>query len=440
MFAGGAIMTRSLAAPVADRRPTSRSTPFRRVREDAFLLLDAERCLRLRSRYSDCEKCAQACPPRVLHMRDEGFGLADGCLRRGRCSAACPTGALQVDGFPSDLLRIPEQSESPLHVDCWKVPASESPANAVRVPCLGGIAMHHLVQWHSASGQYGIVLIDRGWCGQCSAGCGSVQPAQEALDASRALLEELGVPERSLPRLLSLPLPRAHMPASIPEAPAAQPLSRREFFASFSRGAVRTVAPAVVVQHDEQAQSRRARSERVESTPHSRMIARAIAIGSQRGRPVPAELFPALRVSDACRNHKVCAATCPTRALQAYRSDVGRTEGIAYDAVACIACGDCTRSCPERALTLIPQSNGKAPHGPTELTRWTLRECCDCGHEFADSSSGNICQPCRKTRELARAGFPQLFGSAFCEIGEQIPGELSKKSIDIMHITGKERT
>lgn len=396
----------------ATRQAVAPRPVFRPIRSEYAIAFARDYCLRLRSRYNDCELCAQACPARVLRITATTVELGEGCLRCGQCSAACPTSALQLDGFSIDAARVSAPSGSPLYIDCWKVPAADSPHDAIRVPCLGGIALHHLVQSHAAAEGRRLVLIDRGWCGQCSAGCGANHPAQETLDATRALLAELGVPEQALPRIESLPLLRAQMPTEIPGPLAAQPLSRRKFFADITRNAARAIAPIAAGQPDDDAQSRRARIARIETTARSQLVAQAAALGARHGQPLPAELFPALRIADACCNHQVCAATCPTRALQAYRSEDGAAAGIAFNAAACIACGDCTRACPERALTLVPHGNGEVPRGATALTRWTLRECYDCGREFADSGSSSVCPTCRKTRELTRTSFSQLFGAA----------------------------
>lgn len=413
-------MTLSLHAPVAGWQPTSRPIPFRRVRKDACLLLDADRCLRLRSRYSDCERCVQACPPRVLHVHDEGFRLADGCLSCGRCSAACPTNALQTEGFAANPSHA-SSSQTPLYFDCWKVPPSLSPRGAMRVPCLGGVALHRLVKWHVTSEGRPIVLLDRGWCGRCSAGSGAIHPAQEALNAARALLAKLGVSTNTLPRLESLPLPPARMPADIPGPLAARTVNRREFFSGMTRAAARAIAPVVMGEHGESGQSCSARLGKIESTAYSQLLSQAAVLGERHGRSLPAGLFPALRVSDACRNHQVCTATCSTGALQAHSNGNGATAGIAFDAAACIACGDCTRACPEQALALVPRGEGEVAQGAAALTRWALRECYDCGREFADPGSSNACPVCRETRQLMHTSFSQLFSSVHGQQGEPSP-------------------
>lgn len=411
-------MTSSHAASQDSMQRAKARLLFRPLRREDSVALDPRRCLRLRSRQNDCDRCAQACPARVLRVSHVAVELDDGCVRCGRCSAACPTGALQTEGFAVTPAHA-ATSEAPLYVDCWKVPASASPQDAPRVPCLGGIGLHHLVRWHVASGGRRIVLVDRGWCGQCSAGSGAEHPAQKTLDLARALLARLAVRESALPRIEASSLPRAQMPVDIPEAPAAQPLTRREFLAGVTRNALRRLAPAATGQPEQGAQSRRARAARIVGTPRSQLLAQAAVLAARHNRPLPAELFPALQASDACRNHQVCAASCPTRALQAYESEDGAAAGIAFDARACIACGDCVRACPERALALAPQGNREIPSGAAALTRWALRECRDCGQDFADPGAGNACATCRKTRELAQAGFHQLFGSACSLHGER---------------------
>lgn len=398
------------------------------VRDEIYLQFDAHRCLRLRSRYSDCDRCAKACPPRVLRVTHEWLELADGCLSCGRCSAACPTDALQTEGFAANPSRE-SANQTPLYVDCWKVPPSLSPRDATRVPCLGGIALHRLVQWHVMSEGRQIVLLDHGWCGQCSAGSGAKHPAQEALDAAHALLAGLGAPENALPRLESLPLPPTQMPADIPEPLAARTLSRREFFSGITRATARAIAPVVVGEGGKRMPSRGARLGKIEITARSQLLAQAAALAKRHCRPLPAALFPTLRVSDACCSHQICAAICPTGALQAYANGDGATAGITFDAASCIACGDCTRACPEQALALLPRGDGEVPQGTTVLTQWALRECYDCGREFADSGSSNVCPACRETRELMHASFSQLFGSVRGSHGEP-PAEQSSIGTD----------
>lgn len=369
--------------------------------------LDTDRCLRLRSRYSDCENCAQACPVHALRVSFERIELPDDCLGCGQCTAACPTGALHTDDFVASPAGT---SSGPLYVDCWKVPPARSANEAMRVPCLGGIPVHELVRLHTVCAPHPVVLVDRGWCGQCSAGSKGNHPAQAALNATRELLAELGVAEPMLPRLERDSLSRREMPAEIPEGFVARRLSRRDFFTGIARDAARVIAPAAQP-HEAQSETRRPLPRQIENPPRARLLEHAAVLRRRHRRPLPATLFPAVRLLDACRNHNVCAAVCPTGALRSYASEDGGARGIGFDAEVCIACGDCTRACPEQAIELLVAGNGKLPHGVATLTRWPVRECRDCGCAFANGGADTVCPACRKTRDLVRASFSQFFSA-----------------------------
>jgi ferredoxin len=340
----------------------------------------------------------------VLRVGSERIELAEGCLRCGRCRAACPTGALRVEGFEASLRRRAERNE-PVYVDCWKVPPSRSPGEALRVPCLGGVAPHDLFHWYLDGGGRALALLDRGWCSGCSAGSAAAHPAAEALDAVRRLFSQLGVPEDELPRLEKRPLPAAEMPASIPDPLAARTLDRRAFFAGMTRSALRAAsALRGSAPRASRPAPRRAWTMAAEGAPRASLLARAAELAESNGRTLPAELFPSIRVSGACRNHRVCAAICPTGALQRYECE--NTSGIRFDPRACIACGDCTRACPEHAIVLAPRADAVPPNAPAELTRWTRRLCVRCDEEFASGGEDEHCPACRKDLALFASVFP----------------------------------
>ncbi|HXF65191.1 MAG TPA: 4Fe-4S dicluster domain-containing protein [Burkholderiales bacterium] len=401
---------------------------FGALREGAPLAFDAGRCLRLRSRYSACEACARACPAGVLCVSDTAVTLAqEGCLHCGRCAAACPAGALQVEGFPRSEAALEARAGLPLYLDCWKVPASCSPAGALRVPCLAGLGLHEILRLH-AEGR-ALVALDRGWCARCRAGCGQEHAALETIESARALLEALGVPERALPRLERQPLLPERMARGPIEALAERRLSRRDFVASLLREGIQAAAPPLP-----QPVSPPPRPGLFSDAPRAQLTALARAIAARHGREAPAELYPELRVSSGCRNHQVCAAICPSGALTGYETGDG-TAGLVFDAAACIACGECARACPEGALTVLPhRAAGAAPAAPETLTRWGVRECDECGREFAAHGEQTLCLSCCKTRDLARQGFHQLFGAARAEGRSARGGERRTE-----HVNGEER-
>ncbi len=363
-------------------------------------------CLALRSRYGRCSRCQDQCPAAVLHLESNALRLGGGCLNCGRCAGACPTGALAAPGFAQPAPE-PVPSE-PITVECWKVPGRIAPGDAVRVPCLGGVSTGRWLALAAAADGPRVEAVDRGWCGACAAGGGGPHPATLQLAEANRLLEAAGVPEAQRIVLKRRPLPQCDLPPEIPDPLTRGSMDRRSFLRGLSRRAAVAAADALpalsAAEADEPAAQRAVRAP---SPERQRVVAAIERIAGRARLPLPAQLFPALRVSDACANHNVCASVCPTGALAAWMEHAA--SGIAFDADACIACGDCERACPERAVTLLPEGDGSVPQAPARLTRFEERECPECQRPFAGGHGERLCGPCGKSLEFARSAFHQLF-------------------------------
>ncbi|MBI3575216.1 MAG: 4Fe-4S binding protein [Gammaproteobacteria bacterium] len=383
---------------------TVTTVTFRRLDPGAPVGLRAGACLPLRSRHTECDACVTVCPVGVLHRGEEIFSLDEGCLGCGRCATVCPTGALAVQGFapnPDDT-----GATGTLAVDCRRVPAGLAPVGALRVPCLGGFSVGRLLALRLAAGERPLNLLDRGCCRNCPAGKGARHPARAALLEARAWLRQTGVPPALWPRLTRRRLPPAARPEPVGAAPT-PPVRRRDFFGELARelmaeaGARSASHPAARAAVNPDRQRRSPERER-----------RRLALGglaARYGTTVPARFFPTVRIGDACRDHGLCAALCPTGALRVHAGDDVR--GVAFDAAACIACGLCESACPEQALRLQPGGGGTADK-VVVLTEHATRACADCGQTFAASDRETLCPTCRKSRAFAQAGFKALFAGA----------------------------
>lgn len=402
------VMPGSQSTSVAGVQPTPPRVRYGRLQDSAPLGLHLDACLAVRSKHADCRACETACPARVLSVAaGEGPALKEGCVGCGRCAAACPTGALAVPGFGAPAL-APQGGA--VTVECWKVPRGESPRDALRVPCLGGLSVSQLLELRAEAREREILLADRGWCARCSAGCRQAHPAARNVEQANRLLGEAGLPPALHIRFETGLLPAGRMPERIPEADAEQAISRRAFFSSLAGRVTATVNDIVqIVPADGDASPDR--RSRIRSYERERTLAQVQRVASHWKRPIPRSLFNALQVSAACRDHGVCAATCPTGALHRYEADAGRSRGLAFDAWGCIGCGHCEKVCPEDALRL-DRGAGGAPAGATPLTRFSEAACSDCGASFSTAlgEEETVCMNCRKRRNLARSAFQQLFG------------------------------
>jgi ferredoxin len=362
---------------------------LRSLRDGAALRLDEGACLPLRSKAGQCSACADVCPAGVLRAEVAAIGLDEGCLNCGRCAAACPTEALSLEGY--GIAATARAGTGPLRIECWKVMRSRSGTEAVRVPCLGGLSTGRVLELWRAAGEAGLELVDRGWCGACSAGGGDRHPAQGSLDAARLWLEALGVEPERLPRLVSRPLPAREMPESIPAPETERPVSRRQFLHALAAAPVPVGAPGAPAFPA---------SARRESGERRRVLDALGAIAAERGTPLPEELFARVTNNGACADHRICTAICPTGAL-AVRALDGQT-ALEFDAETCIACGACERACPEHALSL--QAHGGARERRI-VAMHRARRCAACGEQYAakDEDQG-LCASCRKTRRFLRSG------------------------------------
>jgi ferredoxin len=382
-------------------------TSFQVLNDSARLRLSEGACLPLRSDFGRCRACEAACPAQVIRVQVEQVTLAEGCLHCGRCVAACPTDALQLDGI--DLLPAVPAGGAPIEVECAKVPAAARSAGAIEVPCLGALSVGRLAQLHEAAGERGVVLVDRGWCGDCSAACGSQRhPAAGVHEQVVLWLESLGDP-RPAPAWAVRPLPKSQMPAAIPVPPApadAGPaVTRRQFFRSLAEDPVGRRRAATPMGGSGRAAF--PASQRREA-PDRRRLIDALDRGAERaGATLPAELFPRATNSGACVDHRVCTAACPTGALKVVAVEGGAS--LTFSATVCIGCGACQRACPEGALAVDPHGGERAP---AVVAQHLQQACGNCGDVFTPRGGEALCLACSKTQRFLGDAMAKLFGSA----------------------------
>jgi ferredoxin len=389
-------------------RPVSH---YARLSEHPGPWADPAACLTVRFPATACHACQEVCPVSVLEVDSDGIRLAEGCLRCGRCAAACPTHALSMPGWQ---VTLPDDPPAVLEVDCAKVPDHLRAPGSVQVPCLGGLSHSRLLQWVNAHSRGQIALMDRGWCRGCDAG-GSEHPATETVARVNRWLAAVGVPEDRHVRLTPDPLPIRHMAGEIPDPSVRQTVSRRGFLRQLA-GQV-----AVAAQGTDEHLERTGEpapvdgSARIHPAERIAILARLSEASGDRAGTLPADLFHTASIdADRCRHDTICARSCPTTALRVWHG--GGDTGVQFDPSACIGCGECERLCPQQAIRVRPGDPQESAVAPLTLSRHTQRVCGHCHSSFVagdrqwSDEDLPICPACDKSQGLMASEFQRLFG------------------------------
>ena len=140
-----------------------------------------------------------------------------------------------------------------------------------------------------------------------------------------------------------------------------------------------------------------------------RILDRIGVLAANLDRDIPPSLMPAIKIGDGCEINGLCAAICPTGALQ--RNEDETAVSLEFAAAACIICGECQRACPSKALSLWPQGDGTLlPDSVTLVERGTAI-CASCGSHFVAAGDEHFCPPCRKTMNVVHDIASLRFGS-----------------------------
>ncbi len=340
-----------------------------------YVAFDATLCAHSRSQIVGCTRCLNLCPTAAITPAGDHVAIdADVCAGCGQCAAACPTGAASYALPPEDALMRKlramliayreaggEQAIVLVHDDLHGAPLIDAlarygdglPAHVLPFAvneitqvglesiaaafAYGASAMRFMLRArprHDVSGlMRTIALADPILVGL---GFGAGRIANIETDDPDPLIEAL----RAIPSM-----PPAPRPANF------RPVGRKRDVLRFALSELRRAAPAPVE-----------------------------IIALPEGAP-----FGAVEIDvGGCTLCLSCVSACPTGAL---RDDPERPM-LRFVEDACVQCGLCQATCPEKVITLRPQLDFRAATAPTRILKEEEPFCCiRCSKPFGVKST-----------------------------------------------------
>jgi ferredoxin len=341
----------------------------------------AERCVRYRYVYSECNRCEEACPHEAIRLFDAGGEvLTESCQSCGLCVGACQTEALNQNGISADyLLKIAAGSKQ-VTLAC----APSEMAGDVVVPCLG--ALHPVVLAELSRQGIAVELAGMEHCADCAHASKGPDLIHSNL-AAHEILCSTGDPESYAPLTL--------------RAEKSEVTDKKEKLDTSRRGLFRRIfghgVDVMSGKHEVAPAPLKAIRAAAPFVPERKVLLNAMfadkgeaAFALPRHHAIPAEDW---QVVSGCTYCEACVRVCPTGALQLLESNTGWRLAFLNDR--CVACDVCTEVCQPGVLRqmdteeiIVNKQKGRL------LAAVSKRRCTRCDRVFVNESGGEICPIC----------------------------------------------
>jgi ferredoxin len=367
----------------------------------------AAACTRFRYRYSECRRCADACPHDAIELSDQGASLLAGaCKECGLCISACHTQAWSNPGFnPIELLR--EAIKRP----AWRMACEPSGCEGdARVPCLGAIDASWLA--YMSRRRIPVSLQGADHCKSCAHGRTGEAQLQLNLQAVAMLRDAAKLGADELEPAADWVMPALADDARTPKArdrdirKSRGADERRALFRRvFRRSGDSESAPVPTGPAKPPQQAIRAgaylMSERRE----------LLQIVTQRKDEQPMwvgleEALPLMQLSlqSGCTLCEACFRVCPSGAIEIVENP--GDWALTFQTDRCVACQVCLEVCQPRVLDAKAAFDARPGQAAITLISRNKQRCSRCDRHFVSASPEARCEVCRDDEDA----FTAIFG------------------------------
>ncbi|MBJ6136007.1 4Fe-4S binding protein [Marinobacter litoralis] len=329
-----------------------------------YFRLEESLCAHSRAKKPGCTRCLDVCPTEAIFSAGDHVQIdSDICAGCGSCAAVCPTSAINMTETPFEALT----KALDVMAKVYREQTQESPRLLFHSLSAGTEAIAYLARY-----DHGLAddLIPMGLEHTDRIGHAEIMAAFGAGYAEVLILADNETDRRAVAAEVEL---AQAMLKGTHNAPSRVRVIEPNELCNPGDNAGRVSEPVLLV------------GGRRDIT---RVTVAAMADKIEAPIPLPAGApYGAINIdSDKCTLCLACVSLCPTGALGDHpdRPEVQFTEN------ACVQCGVCDSTCPETAITLIPQLDlSKEALSPRPLHGEEPYECIQCGTPFGVASTIN---------------------------------------------------
>lgn len=349
------------------------------------LLVEHQRCSRVRSPLSKCSHCIDVCPVDALSFSHDGIEINKDCLECGLCAGVCPTGALGIQE-PTELALLEKiitigEREGTGVIGCR--PQHELNPKGILIPCLGSLSWELLLTLDTASFPVYIVQ-SMEKCADCLVTGGGDRFSKQ-LKIGRQFLELLEMPKGAIRVVSEAPQIKA------PKRTDSADPGRRAFFRSVFTGAKqvpRAMLQAVLEEPKEEERGIKA----AKGTDTGRLHLLKRTFGTKPKQIGEFEGLKQVELVSTCYFCRACSILCPLGAIKQTKENQ-----LILDTGKCTGCNLCTEVCLHKSLALGPSNLSQVCQGEEKvLAQGVETNCKKCGQKMISSEPKEICFICER--------------------------------------------